>query len=178
MEITYWHRLVQLYHEDELDLAEIAKVWIINTAIGVIEDNPDMLKVGINVLDNSQINEALVYSVIAHLPDDQLVSYPEIGRMLSLHPQTVGRAVKSLIAEGVLSKEDYGASGSGYTILEQPTYPKWIQHFAGAIVELHYDDELREAVAKECENIHFSRGMEVLKEELRKKFYRRKKSKD
>lgn len=176
MEITYWHRLAQLYQNKELELSEIAKVWIINTAIGVIEDYPDMTKVGINVLDNSQINNTLVFGILHHHPEEELISYPEIGRMLKIHAQTVGKGVKQLVADGIINKEDFGSSGSTYTILRVPIYPKWIMHFTKAIIELEYDEEgLRDEVIIQCEKIHFRRGMEILKEELRNKFYRRKK---
>lgn len=174
-ELTYWHKFAQFFQNGELALHEIAKVWVINTATGIIEDEPDMLKFGINVLDNSHINNALVFGILKHHPEGELISYPEIGRMLNLHPNTVGGAVKRLVADGFISKQDYGASGSIYEIRQLPHYPKWIFNFTGAIAELEHNTELRIQAVEACKSIHFKRAMEVLKEELRKKFYHRKK---
>ena len=58
MEITYWHRFAYFYLENELDMQEIVKVWMICTYAGVIHD--DLVKLtGVNVLDNSTLNEFL-----------------------------------------------------------------------------------------------------------------------
>lgn len=171
----YWYILARLYQNKDLELAEVAKVLIINTSIGLIEDKKTFQRVGINVLDNSQIHSALVFGVIYHQPLGTLISYPEIGKLLLLHGRTVGIAVKKLIADGNISKEDFGASGSTYTILEVPNYPRWVLLFTQAIVELSQNAALEAEINAECEEIQFKRGMETLKEELREKFYRRKK---
>lgn len=169
-----WQRLAYLYLRGEVELAEISKAAIIFSAAGFFGDSKNVQDIGINVLDNSDFNSGLVYSVLYSLQktDQELMSYSKLGNILSLHSQTVGKAVNRLIDAKVISREDFGSSGSRYAILEKRTYANWIFQFTDALVALWLDENLREEIAKETEHVQFQRGMDILKRELREKFYR------
>ena len=131
-----WQNLAYLYQTEQLDLSEITKAAIIFTVAGFFGDEKDVLSVGINVIDNTAINSALVFGIISALPDDESISYPYMGKLLLMHPSTIGRAVKRLVKDEIVSKQDYGSAGSLYTIEETPNYPKWIFLFSAALIEV------------------------------------------
>lgn len=169
-----WQRLAFLYLKEELDLAEIVKSSMIFSSAGFFGDTRDIQSIGINVLDNTELNSALVYGILYELQyhDVEKISYPKIGTMLTMHSQTVGKAVNRLIEETAILREDFGGAGSSYAIVDKRAYPQWIFQFTKALVALWLDEKLKEEITKETEHIEFRRGMQVLKRELREKFYR------
>ena len=171
-QITYWHKMAQLFHSEQLQLAEIVKFCIIATSLGIIKGNPNVVAIGVNVLDNRVLNGALIYGILKAYPVET-ISYPTIGKMLNIHTNTVGRAVKKLIKDGHISKEDYGAAGSAYKIENEWNLPVWVFKFTEAIVELHNDEELLAATIEDNSRIEFRRGMQVLSDEITKTIYRR-----
>lgn len=174
-----WQRLACLYLKKELELTEIVKASIIFSAGGFLGDVRNVKDIGVNVFDHSDLNSALIYGILYSLQeaDEELVSYTKISKIISLHPQTIGKAVNRLIKENTISREDFGSSGSRYVIIEKPNYAIWIFQFTNALVALWLDEKLREEIEKEVEHVEFQRGMDVLKRELREKFYRPSKKK-
>lgn len=171
--IRNWQRLGALYLRGEVQLSEIAKAAIIFSASGFFGDTKNVQDIGVNVLDNSQFNNALVYGVLLSIQktDVELLSYSKLGQILSLHPQTCGKAVNRLINDGIISREDFGSSGSNYSIIKQQSYAQWIFQLTSALVSLWMDEDLHAEVAREVEHVQFQRGLQVLKQELRDKFY-------
>jgi predicted transcriptional regulator len=165
MEITHWHRNAQLYLNGELTMPEIVKLWIINTAIGIIEDDTPF--VGYNVLDNSELHDGLTVSLISHFPKGESISYTEIGKLLGYHPNTIANAVKRLVEKGYISKEEQGRAGTYYTVHTLPRLPLWMTEFTRALVQLYTDADLKERVVVEVQNIGFKRGLEALQAEIR-----------
>jgi len=166
---THWHHMAYLYKTNGLELAEIIKVYVIITSIGLIEDKEADRGIGINVFDNSELHMALVYGVIRNLPDDSPVAYSTIGDMLLLHRNTIGRAINKLVDDEILSKEDFRPAGSLYEILEVLKYPKWLFEFTRALVEIQLDEDIHSAAAEYCKDVSFQRGWDVLKRELKEK---------
>jgi hypothetical protein len=175
MEITYWHLFAQLYQNEELSLPEIAKFMIIATSVGMIEDKRRKSGIGVNVLDNSQLHDALVLGLLDHQSPDKPISYNDMGQLLKKHPQTIGGSVNRLIAKGIVTKVDYGAAGAIYTVhqdMKPDDMPAWIARFTQALMQLHTNSDLRERTVIECKDIQYQQGLQVLKTELRDKFYR------
>jgi hypothetical protein len=175
VEITYWHRLAQLFLNHDLSLPEIGKTMIINSAIGLIEVNKGAPKVGVNVLDNSAFNEALVIGLLQKLAPDKAITFMEIGQLLNVNHRVAGYTITRLLKKEIISKRDYGTAGVFYTINadKKPALPPWVKDFTAALIDLHSDADFRARVIAECEEISFRRGFEVLKDEMREKFNRR-----
>lgn len=181
MEPSHWQVMAQLFEDKEIELAEVVKMMLIATATGLIKDEWEQArKVGYRVLDNSELNNALVLGYLKQQPTDQPVTYRQMADILQRHPQTIGGAVNRLIAQGVISKEDFGAEGAFYTLHPEtmPYLPVWVEEFTKALIELHRDPEVRAATVAYSKRINFMRGFEVLRAELRQKFYRARKSKN
>ena len=174
MDITIWHRQARLYQNNELELADIVKQWIINTALHVIEDDVPFSQVGYNVLDNTRLHEVLFVGLIAAMPSGQGMSQTEMGEILGLNLRIVNGTVKRLVERGVIEKAGFGPAGYNYEIIDAPPIPRWIYEFTKALYELHTDEELRARVAAECDHIGFKRGFDALKEEIRQKYMPRK----
>lgn len=174
-ETTYWHRLAQLFLNRELSLQEIGKALIIVTAVGMIEDRQDAIRIGFNVLDNSELHDALVFGLIHGQRNGNPIAFTDMAKLLNVSDRVIGASVGRLVASGRIAKEDRGRAGSVYTIQpNQPAQiPVWILKFTEALAELNDDPKLKAQVVAECESIGFMRGMQVLKDELRSKFYRR-----
>lgn len=178
MELTPWHVLAQLFENKEIDMGDIVRVMMISTAVGLIDDVWEKAgKVGLNVIDNTVLNDSLVLGLLTHQPPDKPITYRQMADLLQKHPQTVGSAVNRMIARGYLSKTDYGAAGAFYTIHEdiKPYLPVWIIEFTRALIELANDPELKAQAVAKCETIGFDKGLQALRKELREKFYRRQK---
>ena len=183
--INHWHKLAYLYQDQELTLAEITQACVIFTTVGFFGDDLSIDDIGVNVFDNTQLNDALIYGILMAWNKDKAISYKHIGVMLLMHANTIGRAIKRLKKRNYFDKSDYGSAGSLYTLTEfddddpaSPSLPKWIYLFTQALVELDQDEQLHAGVAEACEQIEFARGMKVFQMELREKFYRRDKPQD
>ncbi|MEO1645640.1 MAG: hypothetical protein AAFR67_10665, partial [Chloroflexota bacterium] len=147
--------------------------YVIATTLEFFEDaNPDATQIGVNVFDNRKLNGALIYGVLSQLQPDEAISYSGIGDILNIHGNTVGRAVKKLVADGYVTKEDFGSAGAKYT-LHDWNLPLWVIHFAGALAELHEDDAMMQQASEYSDRVQFRRGMQVLRDELTEKFYKR-----
>lgn len=170
MEITTWHRNAYMLMTGELRLAELVKFWIIAREMHLLED--DVPSIGMSVMDNSRLHEALVLGLIYHFPKNQPISYPQMGGMLNFHFQTIAKSVKRLLQERVLEKRSSGSEGAVYTITQMPEIPLWIMEVTKALVEMESDPEVKKRVFEDCKTIDFKRGFAVLREELREKFYR------
>lgn len=169
MNINYWHRFAYMFQMDELEMPEIVKFWMIATYAGVIEDDKSLL-IGVNVLDNSLLNEALLLGLIRALPDDEPIRYQQLGDMIGKHVNTVGRAMKRMFEKGYLSKSDKFMHGAFYTIEDDSHLPKWMIEFAQALVEIETDEDFKKKVYEDCEGLGFKRGFQVLREEIVAKF--------
>lgn len=174
MEITPWHKLAQIFLNKELDLPEIGKAMMISTAVGLIPKEPDAMKIAFNVLDNSELYEALVLGLLNRQPSDRPISYRDMAMLVGSTPRVIGAAVNRLIDKGEISKEDRGRLGSFFTIHheKQRKLPVWVREFTAALIDLHNDPEFKAQVIEECKEIGFLKGFEVLRKELRDKFYR------
>jgi DNA-binding transcriptional ArsR family regulator len=175
-----WRLLAQVYTNEEIDLSEVVKTMLIMTNVEMFDDEREKIeKIGYNLLDHSKLNDALVLGLLIHAPEGKPITYRELGEILKKHPQTVGGAVSRLTADGVVTKRDFGASGSIFTVHERmiPVLPNWILKFTHALMELHTDPELHARIEENAKSIKFKRGFEVLREELREKFYRPRKPK-
>lgn len=170
MNTTYWHRFVCLYHMGELELAEIVKTWIINTSLGVIHDDTDEI-IGYGVLDNTRLYEALIAGLLCHETPKPLLQ-ADMADMLMCHTRTIRSALKRLEDNGFVQKD-----GLHYRLVKEPVIPLWIREFTKAMLELRFDDELLTAARQESAKIHFKRGVQIVKEELREKYYRPRKPK-
>ena len=180
MKATFWHNFAQLYLIGELDLSEIVKTMIINSRVGVFgDDDENAIPVGINVLDNSGLNDAMILGFLLHQPSDQPITYSTLGGYLKKSPQTAAGSIQRWIARGVLTKEDRGVLGAVYTIHDEmtPKLPSWLLRFTEAIIQLQHDPELRAAVEEQTANVRFQRGLEIMRQEVSEKFYRRSKRK-
>lgn len=170
MDITYWHRFAYMYLENELEIAEIVKFWMIATYAGVITDEKKKL-IGINVLDNSQLNEALILGLLRAYPVGQPVTYEALGEIISKHVNTVGKAVKSMLKKGYLTKEPVYKSGAIYTVEQDEHLPVWMIEFTEAVVQIATDEDVKKKVYEDCKGLGFKRGFQVLREEIVSKFY-------
>lgn len=175
MEVNPWHRLAQVFLDRDLSLPEIGKALIIVSAVGLLEKQPEAINVGFNVLDNSQLHDALVLGLLKSQPDDKPISYSEIAKLLNVSQRVVGSAVNRLIERGEISKEDHGRSGAYYTVHEDkaPTLPLWVTRLTEALSELNNDPALKAQTVSEIAEINFRHGLTILQDELRNKFYRR-----
>lgn len=173
-EITYWHRYAELFLRRELDLAEIVKIWYINTVTGVIPSDVPPMGIGI---DNSELNDALVIGLILNTPDDVALTYSDMAEILGFHANTAANVVKRLASNGKITRHEQGRSGSTYKVNGKPKIPAWITEFTRALIELRTRPELKAQVQQECANITFRRGFEVIRDELSEKFNPRKKDK-
>jgi len=169
MELTYWHRFAYMYLAKELDIAEIVKVWMINTYAGVIEDDTEKL-IGINVLDNSLLNEALILGMLKAYPDGQPLKYGDLATIMDKHYNTIGNAVKRMLEKGYLDKQGVSQNGSIYTVVDDSHLPQWIVDFTAAIVEIETNPDVKKTVFDACKDIGFKRGLQVLKWEILEKF--------
>lgn len=174
MNITYWHRLARLYQNDELHLSEIVKLWMINTAIGVIEDEIPFYTVGYNVLDNSVLHNFMFLGLLEALPPEQHMSQAEIAEILKLNLRTVSTIIKRLTGDGVIEKAAFAPAGLSYRVIAAKQIPRWIHEFTQALYVLHADPEFRAMVAAACDRIRFKRGFDAFQEEIRQKYMPRK----
>ncbi len=175
-DLTAWHLLAQLHAREELDMSEITKTMLINIAVGFLieTDGDKRVKVGYNALDKSDLYDRLVLVLVESQPKDKPITYAEMGAILKRHPQSISGSISRLRSNGVIDKEEFGTRGAFYTVFEQskPPIPQWIENLARAMSDLHNDPELKAQAEKETERIGFKRGFQVLREELREKFYR------
>lgn len=162
-----WHRCAELYIRGQLRLPEIVKFWVIAETLGIVTD--DVPRVGYGITDNTRLNNSLVLGVLLAFPSENTLSYPEIARILRVHPNTVANTVRRLVDSGKLEKQDKGRSGTFYKVIDISDVPVWIIEFTKALVELETDPELKAKVADEMKDVVFYRGWEVLKRELRGK---------
>lgn len=169
MKLTYWHRFAYMYLEHELDIDEIVKVWIINTYARIVEDDTKKL-IGINVLDNSGLNEALILGLLRAFTPQKSIRYEEIAEIISKHYNTVLHTTQRLLKKGYVSKVDNYRNGAFYTVVKDDHLPLWMIEFTQAIVDIRTNDELKKKVYDECKGINFRRGMEILKDEILAKF--------
>lgn len=169
MKMTYWHKFACLYHMGELELPEIAKTWVINTMVGVIEDDTkNMIGYG---FDNSLLYETLVAGLLRDETPKPLLQ-ADMADMLMCHTRTIRSALKRLEEKGYVRKE-----GLHYRLINEPFIPVWIREFTRAMVELRFDGELLAQAREESAKIYFRRGLQVIRDELREKYYRPRKEK-
>ena len=173
LDVTPWHRLAQIFLEKKIDLPEIGKLMIINTAIGLVEREENAKKIGINVIDNSDLYDALVFGLLKRQPTDQPISYTDLAALLNLTARIVGSAVNRLIKQQIIEKDERGRLGSLYTVYSEryELLPLWIIEFTAALIDLHNDPELKARTIEEVKETQFYRGFEVLRKEIREKFY-------
>lgn len=170
MTVNYWHKFVCLYHMSELELSEIVKTWVINTSLGVIADDTDEI-IGYGVLDNTRLYDALVAGLLRHDTTKPLLQ-SDLADMLMCDKRTIRNALRRLEDNGFVTRD-----GMHYRIVNEPQIPLWIREFTQAMLELRFDDELLTTARKESADIHFKRGVQIVKEELREKYYRPRKAK-
>jgi hypothetical protein len=173
-EVTPWHKTAQLFLEKKLSLPEIGKLMLINEAIGLIPADLDAKHIGINVLDNSALYDALVFGLLQRQPPDKPISYAELARLIDVSTRTVGSSVNRLCEKGVLEKEDNGRLGATY-IAHPEKYermPPWIINLTAALIDLHNQPKLESDTQGEVKETQFYRGFQVLRREIRDKFYR------
>ena len=98
-----------------------------------------------------------------------------MANLLNLSQRVVGSSVNRLIRRGEISKEDHGRLGAYYTVHRDTArrLPVWIKELTGALIDLDNNTDLKALAVAEANEIDFQRGIEVLKSELRDKFYRR-----
>jgi len=170
MEVTYWHKFVCLYQTKEMDLSEIVRTWLINSVLGVIEDNTKDT-IGYGVLDNTRLYEALVTGLLRHETPKPLLQ-ADMADMLMCHTRTIRATLKRLEENGHVRKD-----GLHYHLVNEPSIPVWIKEFTKAMIELRFDDELLARAREESAKIYFRRGLQVVRDELREKYYRPRKEK-
>lgn len=169
MQATYWHNYAYMYRFNDLTLPEIVKAWMINTFAGVIED--DVSPTGYKVLNNDELYETLILVMIRHYPDDQQFRQVEIGEAIKLGRKTVSRLIQSLEDNGRLS---YDRKHSHIEILDDSGIPLWMREFGKALIEIHFDEELRQRLAERYETLQFRRGFQALWDEIKQYTPRRK----
>jgi len=169
MSINYWHRFAYMFQMDELEMPEIVKFWMIATYAGVIQDDKSLL-IGVNVLDNSLLNEALLLGLIRAFPDDEPITYRQLAEIIGKHPNTVGSAMKRMFEKGYLSKSEPTVHGAYYTIEDDSHLPKWMIEFAQALVDIETDEDFKKKVYEDCQGLGFKRGFQVLRKEIVAKF--------
>jgi len=153
----------------EMELPEIVRTWVINTVVGVIEDDvKDTIGYG---LDNSRLYEALIVGLLRHETPKVLLQ-ADLAEMLMCHTRTIRVALKRLEEKGHVRKE-----GLPYRLIDEPLIPLWVKEFTKAMIDLRFDDDLL-AVAREASaKIYFRRGLQAIRDELREKYYRPRKEK-
>lgn len=183
--ITHWHKMAHLYLQDELSIGEIVKFCIIAESIDLIDKHKDeedkdlssfKWHVGYNVFDHSDLNDALVFGAIQNLEPRRKLIYDDLAKILNLTRRIIGLAINRLVENGYLTKEDFGTSGAAYYKTEKLLIlPMWVENFTEALVQLNEDKALNDAVTEALKEVGFKRGLQVLQDEIRAKFYRRKK---
>jgi len=173
---NHWYRLAELYLTDRMELPELVKLCVINSALGVIRTNEKAKRVGVNVISRANLVDALVLGVIFHHTQrfpNTLIKYDEIGQILHYSRRTVALAGKRLLDTKRVKRVTYTGDGSQYVPFDQEPkeLPYWVLDFTQALLELHLDNDLREKIKKECEPIEFYRGTQVLKLEIKEFFY-------
>lgn len=146
----------------------------INTVIGLIPDDQKAIPLEINILDNSALLDAIVVALLLRQPTDKSISYAEMASLLNTTQRTIGLSVNRLVAKDLIAKDDHGRLGTFYVVKQHGglKLPAWIQDFTAALIELNNDADLKKQVREEISGIEFKRGLQVLQEELRDKFYR------
>src|SRR5690606_5665309 len=106
---------------------------------------------------------------------DKPIAYSDMAKLLNVSQRVIGSAVKRLIERGEISKEDHGRIGAYYIVHHEKarTLPVWLAELTAALIDLNNNADLKASAVKETEEINFQRGLAVLKDELRAKFYRR-----
>lgn len=174
LEVTPWHKTAQLFLEKKLSLPEIGKLMLINEAIGLISADLDAKQIGINVLDNSALYDALVFGLLQRQPPEKPISYAELARLIDVSARTIGSSVNRLCEKGVLEKEDNGRLGATYVVHPEKydRMPPWIINLTAALIDLHNQPKLENTTQEEVKATQFYRGFQVLRREIRDKFYR------
>lgn len=165
--ITYWHRLAHLYIKKELALMEIVLFCLIAESVGMFEGNT--FDIGYNVLDHSQLNNALVYGVLKHYNNSMPITYKRLAEILHTSPRVIGLAVNRLTLDNAIVTKDYGTGGKTYTLLDYQL-SQWIIDFTKALYEMNCDSELLQTVKKEAETYNFYENIQKLKQQIRDKF--------
>jgi DNA-binding transcriptional ArsR family regulator len=147
---------------------------IINEAIGLVPANEVAERIGIKVIDNSNLYDALVFGLLRRQPSETPISYSELADLLSLTPRVIGSSVNRLIKDKIVTKQERGRLGAVYVVYPEryKPLPTWIIEFTAALIELHNNPDLKKEVVGEVEQTQFFRGFEQLKRELRQKFYK------
>jgi hypothetical protein len=173
LEVSYWHRLAQIFLNRDLSLPELGKALIIVSAVGILQDNPQAIHVGFNVLDNSELYDALILGLLKRQPTDKPIAYSDIARLLNVSQRVVGSSVNRLIQRGAISKEDHGRIGAFYTVhkADGKPLPLWVTEITAALIDLNNDPDLKARTEMEIAEINFKHGMNILRQELREKFY-------
>jgi hypothetical protein len=164
MDITPWHLLAFLYQQDELSLPEIVKLCIINQTIGLIEDTGDTIRIGYDFFENSALYDALTIGLLSY-PNPPL--QVDMSKILKLTPKTIGNVMKRLQEKKHVTKW-----GIQYRLTDDlPALPLWVFRFTEGLADLHFKRELAEYVIQTYGEIHFKRGLELVRAEMRRKYY-------
>lgn len=173
MIINHWHRMAQLYLNDELKIDEIVKTYMICGAVQMYSNPGDSFNFTYNVFRQSKMNDLMVFTLLKNRDDPKTpISYSEIGEILHMSSKVVGISVRRLAKSGSIKKEDYGTAGAFYKIVEpsRVKIPTWLSEFTKALLEIHVNDQLAMQAHEEMSKIEFSRGVEALMHDVSRKF--------
>lgn len=169
MKITFWHAFAHYYLTKQLELAEIVKWMMIAVYTGVIEDDEGK-QIGVNVLDNRQLHQAIVLGMISAYGEERSVSYSQLSEYVPVSMYAVRDYVKALEKDGKVTRLDRYQTMHGVRYEAKTDHlPAWMMEFTSAIVEVEENPEFKQAVWKRFKNRNFIKGWEVLKAEVWKK---------
>lgn len=163
MELTKWHRLAYLYAHKGIELPEITKAMFIMANARFIDD--DRPHPGYGIFNNKHLYQGLAFAMISGYPDDQTISQTEIAEAVNWSPATVSRTIRQMEKDGWI---EYERKGAKYRVIDESRKVSlWVMEFGKALIELHFDAQIRKQLDEEYKKFWYASGFEVLWHELK-----------